>query len=162
MQTITAPPTNTHVDPPPRTLTVSLRTAPIAVLDFETYFDDAYSLRKLSIVEYVHDRRFRVHGLAVRYADGGARFHTNVPAALAEMADRYGPRLERALVVMHNGYFDAAILAWKYDLRPPVILDTMLLSHHVYGPRADGGASASLGSLALRLGLVPKERLDFM
>ena len=33
-------------------------------LDFETYYDREYSLRKLTTEEYVRDKRFEVIGLA--------------------------------------------------------------------------------------------------
>lgn len=34
------------------------------VIDFETYFDASYTLKKLSIAEYVHDPRFHVQATA--------------------------------------------------------------------------------------------------
>jgi DNA polymerase len=138
------------------------RPSPMLVLDFETYFDRQYSLRRMSIPEYIHDARFDVQGLAVRHPTGRAEFRPDVQAALGELTDQYGPRLEQVTVVMHNAYFDAAVLAWRYGLQPPVILDTMLMAHHVYGPKQDGGGSASLKDLATRFGLAAKGDLDFM
>ena len=132
------------------------------VIDFETYFDPLYSLKKLSIAEYIGDRRFKVHGIAVGLPDGRNVFRVDVDVAIAELQRSFGSRLEKAMVVMHNAYFDGAVLSWKYGITPTNIVDTMLLSHHVYGPRADGGARASVSALASRLGLQQKGRIDFL
>jgi len=135
----------------------------VLVLDFETYFDKIFSLKKLSIPEYVHDARFYVQGLAVRYPDGQAEFKTDVPAALSKLQEQYGKDLEQATVVCHNAYFDLYMLNHLYGIRPKRFVDTMLLSHHVHGRKEKGkGANASLEALAQRYGLKPKGDLDFM
>src|SRR4051794_25967728 len=85
-----------------RSIPVALRETPMVVLDLETFFDRDYSLRKMSVVEYVNDRRFHVHGLAMRDATGYATFRTDIDEALDELRQRHGERLERASVVMHN------------------------------------------------------------
>jgi hypothetical protein len=41
------------------------------VLDFETYFDDIYSLKKMSTVEYVCDPRFELTGLGIQVLGEG-------------------------------------------------------------------------------------------
>ena len=38
----------------------------IYTLDFETYYDQQYSLSKLTTEEYVRDERFEVVGLAIK------------------------------------------------------------------------------------------------
>jgi hypothetical protein len=40
------------------------------VLDYETYYDSEYSLRKMTPIEYIHDPRFEVIGCAVKEGDG--------------------------------------------------------------------------------------------
>ncbi|MEX2217060.1 MAG: DNA polymerase [Phycisphaeraceae bacterium] len=133
------------------------------MLDLETYFDKNYSLKKISTPEYVHDARFHVHGLAVRYPNGKAEFKTDVPGALKELQEQYGQDLEQATVVCHNAAFDLYVLNHCYGIRPKQFVDTMLLSHHVHGRKENGkGAKASLEALAERYGLKPKGDLDFM
>jgi DNA polymerase len=135
----------------------------VTILDFETYFDLGFSLKKLSIPEYVHDPRFRVHGLAVRWPDGRAEFRADVDAVLRELQDRFGEMLHDTTVVGHHLQFDFYILNHRYNIRPRNFTDTMLLAHHVHG-RRDGqlGQSVALGALAKHYGLEAKGELDFM
>src|SRR6516225_11648036 len=49
----------------------------IVTLDFETYFDQDYSLSKLSTEEYVRDPRFEVHGVAVKLQEPIEWMETN-------------------------------------------------------------------------------------
>jgi DNA polymerase len=135
-------------------------------LDFETFYDKTYSLKKLTIAEYVHDPRFRVHGLAIRYPDGRAEFRTDVAIVLAELQAAYGECLERITVVFQNAYFDAYILNHRFGLKVASFIDTMLLAFAAHGCRgAEGGdgTGASLKALAETYALpVKKGNLDFM
>ncbi|MGD0088656.1 MAG: DNA polymerase [Planctomycetota bacterium] len=134
----------------------------VLTLDFETYFDTKFSLKRLTIPEYVHDPRFHVHGLAIRWPDGRTEFRVDVPEAIAELQRQFGPRLERVTVVFHNAYFDMYVLRHRYGLSVQHFVDTMLLSHHVNGRKGEGGESAALADLAQRYGLDAKGNLSFM
>ena len=123
----------------------------LLVLDFESYFDAAYSLQKLTIPEYVHDARFFVHGLAIRRPSGGCEFRDDVEDALKELRGEFGERLERVTVAAHNTLFDGYVLAKRFDLRPAHLTDTLAMARHVF-PRAENG----LAALAERFGLPPK------
>jgi DNA polymerase len=125
------------------------------VIDFETVYGKDYTLRKLSIPEYIHDPRFKVLGLAVD--DGETQYFLKpeeIPAALEEM--------KGDILVMHNAYFDAAILAWRYNFRPAYLIDTLLLANHVLGSARETGSRNDLASLAEKLGFEAKGRLEFM
>ena len=65
----------------------------LLTLDFETYYDDTFSLKKMTTPEYVHDPRFHVHGLAVHHPDGRAEFRSDVAVVLGELADAHGDGL---------------------------------------------------------------------
>ncbi len=132
------------------------------VLDFETYFDNNYSLKKLTIPEYVFDPRFHVHGLAIRSPDGCTTFRADVERALEELPQRFGKQLERTTVVCHHAHFDFYILNHLYGLRPRNFLDTLLLANHVHGPRQISGQKVSLRALAQRYGIGIKGDLEFM
>ncbi|HLX68482.1 MAG TPA: DNA polymerase [Verrucomicrobiae bacterium] len=136
---------------------------PLLVLDFESYFDRDFSLRKMTIPEYVADPRFHPHGLAIRHPDGRCEFRTDVTVALEELKTQYGASLERAVVVVHNAHFDLFVLNKKFDIRPAKFIDTKMLTYHVHGRRhVGGGTDASLKSLAGLYGLPAKGDLDFM
>ena len=135
----------------------------VLTLDFETYYDHVYSLKKLTIPRYVLDPRFRIHGLAVRHPDGLKEFRADVSAALAELQTRFGRNLDRITVLVHNAYFDLYVLRHRFGISVRHFVDTMLLSYHIHGRRgADGGEGASLASLAQHYGLPAKGDLGFM
>jgi len=134
----------------------------ITVLDFETYFDAAYSLRNLSIPEYVHDPRFRVHGLAIRWPDGRTDF-VNAGEGIRDLQPAFGNELERTTVVCHHAHFDLYVLAHRFGIHPRYFTDTLSLACHVLGRRHGGnGQSAALADLATHFGLEAKKDLDFM
>lgn len=127
------------------------------VLDFETFYDKEYSLRKMSYPEYILDTRFTVQVLGVDYGKGKQEF-----IAPEDIAD-FLPTLGDAIVVGNNLFFDAGIMAWKYNFRPAYMIDTLFLANHVLGSARDGGERNDLGTLATRLGLsVNKGDLGFM
>lgn len=123
----------------------------LLVIDFETYFDTKYSLKKLTMPEYVHDARFHTHGLAVRRPDGRCEFRTDANAALVDLRAEYGDRLQSVTVAAHHAHFDLFILAKKYDLRPAYVTDTLSMARHVFP-----GVGNKLADLAARFGLAPK------
>lgn len=130
------------------------------IVDIETYYDSkGYTLKKLSIPEYVHHPDFRVHCL-------GAELNGETKILWGEDSIRQWLKGWEAFdkpycFVMHNAYFDAAVMAWKYGFSPRHMLCTRLMANHVLGP-ARGNQSNSLASLAERFCLDAKDRLDFM
>jgi len=124
----------------------------LLTLDFETYFDQSYSLRKTPIIpEYVLDPRFHAHGVAIRRPDGSCEFATNVDAAIVELRREFGERLEAVTVLAHHAHFDMFILAKRYRLSPAYMTDSLAMARHVF-PRADN----RLADLAKRFELQPK------
>lgn len=127
------------------------------VIDFETYYDADYSLRKLSYPEYIRDERFAVHLLGVDFGNGRQEFVE--PKYIQRVL--FGMRKD--IIVGHNLFFDAGVLAWRYNFRPAHMIDTLFLANHVLGSARDGGERNDLGTLATRLGLsTNKGDLGFM
>ncbi|MCX6984124.1 MAG: DNA polymerase [Lentisphaerae bacterium] len=131
---------------------------PKLVIDFETYYDKGYSLKKLNYIEYVHDSRFKIHGVAIKHPAGRTEFRTDVSTAIKELQAAYGESLEKVCVVMHNAAFDAYVLKVKFDIVPANIIDTMLCTRLLHNPMQ----SASLQELAKRYSLQDKGDLEFM
>lgn len=131
------------------------------VLDFETFYDSkTFTLKKLSTPEYIGHRDFKVHCLGVEYE--GQKKILWGDAAIRQWLDGWRKYEGDYCFVMHNAYFDAAILKWHYNFSPKWMVCTMLLANHVLGSAKDGGSDNSLAGLATLLGLRAKGRLDFM
>lgn len=95
------------------------------VLDFETYYDDEYSLERMPTLEYVRDERFQVHGCAVKLDDEPTEWLD---------AKQFMWYLETYIrehdceVVAHNMYFDGLILFHHYQYVPQVYRDTLSMA----------------------------------
>lgn len=114
-------------------------------LDFETYYDDAYSLRKMPTPNYILDDRFEVtccavkeHRAAGRIVDG-SRFEAFIA--------RYDPA--HTTTVTFNALFDNSILAWRYGFVPHRMLDAMGMARALRGHQLP---SATLENVARHLG----------
>lgn len=99
-------------------------------LDFETYYDAAYSLRKIPPIQYVRDPRFHVHGCGIKR--GKARTEWVTGSKLEE----YFAAIDwsRTRVVAHNTLFDGLILAEKYFLFPKEYTCTIGLGRALLPP----------------------------
>ena len=121
------------------------------VLDFETYYDKEYSLRKMTPVEYILDPRYETIMCAVKEMSG-------VPPTYAVDGVDFehwlkNAKLEDACVVSHNALFDMSILSWRYNVRPRLMIDTLGVSRALLAHRLK---SLSLASVAQHLELGSK------
>lgn len=120
-------------------------------LDFETYYDEDYSLSKMTTEEYLRDPRFEVIGVSIMMGDSRPVFLD--PDQFAQWLARGGKQtLEAAAVCAHNAAFDMGILGWIYDVHPRVILDTLSMARGVFGIEQP----CSLAALATYFALPPK------
>ena len=119
----------------------------IITIDFETYYDKDFSLSKITTEEYVRDERFEVIGVGVKVDDGETEWcQDNVEVFLKKFD------WEKSFVLAHNTMFDAAILSWRYGIKPMVWLDTLCMARAVDGAEAGN----SLAKLAKRYGIGQK------
>lgn len=115
------------------------------VLDFETYYDNEYSLRKVTPVEYILDPRFEVIGCAVKDGDAPAVWMTDT-----ELREYLLTLPSKVAVVSHNALFDMCILGWRYQYVPHLMIDTLGMARAWLGHALK---SLSLNSVAMYLGL---------
>lgn len=128
----------------------------IVTLDFETYFDDEYSLKKMTTEAYIRDPRFEVLGVGVKflfdhewYAKGESVWWG--PDALDDdilnIIDG-----SRTAVLAHHAQFDGLILSHHFGVKPALWLDTLSMGRMVLGNHL----SVALASLAKHFDLSPK------
>lgn len=137
----------------------------VITYDFETFYDRAFSLSKMTTEEYIRDELFEVIGIAVKVDDGETQWFSGPMRDTKKWLEQFP--WDDAVAVAHNAMFDAAILNWHFDIRPKLIGDTLSMARAIDGPDAGN----SLAKLAERYGLgvkgtevvnaLGKGRLDF-
>jgi len=119
-------------------------TGVLVTLDFETYYDQEYSLRKMTTAEYVNDPRFFIHMVGIKLNDGPTECYTD-EAEIAEAL--YAIDWDEAILNCQNTHFDGFILASHFSLYPREYSDTRSMSQALYV----GNQSHSLSAIANRL-----------
>ena len=137
----------------------------VITIDFETFYDRAFSLSKMTTEEYIRDELFEVIGVAVKVNDGTTEWFSGPKAQTKKWLDQFP--WDNAIAVAHNAMFDMAILNWVFDIRPKRIADTLSMLRALDGPDAGN----SLARAAERYGLgvkgtevvnaLGKGRIDF-
>lgn len=120
----------------------------IATIDFETYYDDEYSLSKMTTEAYVRDPRFEVIGVGIKVNDWPTDWYSgdNVGKFLK------GLDYSTKAILCHNTAFDGAILSWHFGIRPKFWLDTLSMARPTHNATVGG----SLANLVSALGLGQK------
>jgi DNA polymerase len=100
-------------------------------LDFETYYDQAYSLRQMTPAEYILDERFETICL-------GAAFNGNNPRLIdgpdiGKFLKEIDPA--KTVTVTYNALFDNSILAWRYNFVPHRMVDALGMARSLLGHR---------------------------
>lgn len=98
-------------------------------LDFETYYDKDYSLKKMTPVEYVLDHRFETIMLAVKYP--GRDPFVLEGHEVQPWFDSLDPN--NTCLITHNALFDMCIVAWRYNFIPRLMVDTLGVARAMLG-----------------------------
>ena len=112
----------------------------IITLDFETYYDKAFSLTKLTTEEYIRDDLFEVIGVAVAVDDGEPEWFSGTQAETKAFLKKFD--WDNALALAHNMQFDGAILNWHFGIKPKGYLDTLCMARAVHGVDSGGSLKA--------------------
>lgn len=119
-------------------------------IDYETFYSNEYSLRKMTPVEYVLDARFEAIGAAIKEGVDGESYWVDGDDLPHFFKDN---KPEHTALVSHNALFDACITAWKYNYVPKLTVDTLGIARATLGHRLK---SLSLANVALALGIGAK------
>lgn len=109
--------------------------ARIVFLDFESYWDQDYTLSKLSTSEYVRDPRFRAQMLGIKIGNGKTRI---IPA------DKIKDELAKInwtthSACAHNMQFDGFILGHHYGVHPSYMWDTLSMARGLFSNEIGAG-----------------------
>jgi hypothetical protein len=102
--------------------------ARIVFLDFETYWDQDYTLSKLSTSEYVRDPRFKAQMLGLKIGNGKTRI---IPATKIK-AELQKINWATHSVCAHNLQFDGFILSHHYGIHPAYLWDTLSMARGLF------------------------------
>lgn len=99
------------------------------VADVETFYGGDFTLSKMTTESYIRDDRFKVHGAGFKINGGKSVWVT------ASKLEAFLARIpwDRSVLIGHNLQFDASILAWRYNIRPRLYIDTLGMSRALIG-----------------------------
>lgn len=112
-------------------------------VDFESYYDQDFSLRKLSPPEYILDPRFQVTLLAAYDVTWKAP-RIVLPEHIPAFLEKYPA--EETFCCSHNALFDLSILSWRYSWVAGQMADTLGMSRALLNLKKN-----SLGAVAKEL-----------
>ena len=113
----------------------------IVTIDFETYYDQEFSLSKMTTEAYVRSPEFEVIGVGVKVNDYPTDWYSgDNPGKVLNSLD-YSKRA----ILCHNTAFDGAILSWHFGIKPRLWLDTMSMARPLHNITV-GGSLAKLVS----------------
>ena len=121
----------------------------ILFLDFETYYDSDYTLKKLTPVEYILDARWEEICLGAAIDNGSPQIIQ--PEDIDRFLLQFPP--EVTTTVTFNSLFDNSILKWRHNYVPQRICDAMGLARSLRGHILP---SASLAMCCAVLGIGAK------
>jgi DNA polymerase I-like protein with 3'-5' exonuclease and polymerase domains len=102
----------------------------LITIDFETYYDKEYGLKKFTTEQYIRDEKFEVIGVAVK-DKGVTKWFTGTHAETKAFLASYN--MHEHFVLGHNMRFDASILSWIFDIHPLGLFDTMSMAQILHG-----------------------------
>ena len=100
----------------------------VVALDFETFYDADYTLRKLSTSEYIRDPRFHAQMMALKIGRRKTRVipPKGIKAALAAIDWKtHG-------LLAHNTAFDGFILSHHFKVKPAFYYDTLSMARGLH------------------------------
>jgi len=119
-------------------------------LDFETYYDSDYGLKKFTTEEYIRDSRFEVIGVSMKINDDTPVWFSGTHAEIKAWLNQVD--WSSSALLCHNMMFDGAILSFIFDIVPAYYFDTLCMARAKHGVDVSG----SLANLVKMYGLGEK------
>lgn len=114
----------------------------IITIDFESFYDKDFSLSKITTEEYIRSPLFEAIGVSTKVNDGEIVWvsgdYKKIKTHLLSLP------WNDHLLLAQNTAFDAAILNWRFGIKPVGYLDTMSMANAIHGLTE----SSSLANLA--------------
>jgi DNA polymerase len=122
-------------------------------IDWETYYctKSKYSLKSMATTEYIFDKRFNAHMVAVM-KNGWAKPRVMTPAQFKIWAA--GINWERAGILAHHAQFDGLIASRHFKVKAKAYFDTISMAR----PVMPVGVNMSLFSLCAAFGRQSKQK----
>jgi len=112
----------------------------LITLDFETFYEQGFSLSNLTTEEYIRDERFQVIGVGVKIDNQETQWitgtHNHIKTKLMEID------WNEAILLCHNTQFDGAILSFIFNIIPAIYLDTLGMARAKHGVDVGGSLAA--------------------
>lgn len=120
-------------------LLIELNLDAIAGIDFETYYDSDYSLKKMSTTEYIVDPRFKTQMASVQW-------HTDKKATVMNPTEFKAfckdVDWKRTGMLAHHCQFDSLILSHHFGAKPAFYLDTLSMGRALMPVQVGGSLKA--------------------
>lgn len=100
--------------------------------DYETYWDGDYTLRKMTPAEYILDRRFQTHGMAIQVGENGTPTWVHSANLNPFFNTLRMPNYKPVIMVTFNALFDMCITAWRYNYVPDMMIDVLGMVRATY------------------------------
>jgi hypothetical protein len=121
----------------------------LVTLDFETFYDADYTLKKLSTSEYIRHPLFEAINCSIMLDDGSPRVYWG-HEAIQEVLDEVD--WDDAELLAHHCQFEGLILSHHFGVRPATYRDTLSMARGVF-PKSQRN---NLEVVAERLGVANK------
>jgi len=104
-------------------------------IDFETYYDQDYTLKKLSTSEYIRDPRFKAQMMGIKIGNGKTRIipHAKIAQELSKI------NWATHSLLCHNTAFDGFILSHHYGVVPAYYYDTLSMARGLHSNEIGAG-----------------------
>lgn len=121
----------------------------IICADAETYFDNDFTLSKMTTESYIRDPRFECHGWAIKWSPNTEpKWYTHEEAQYIFKQEDWS----NIGILAHHSAFDGLILSHHYGVKPKFWFDSLSCARLMLGNHI----SVGLDSLAKHFGLAAK------